>query len=268
MDHMSDEKTLNKDGWFLGTEPLTDPYVNILGIRFNRVAMDTAIERILYWVSEKSRRMVITAGPEFVMKTQNDEHMQKIAQCADLVTADGIGVVWAAARSGKPVPERVTGVEMVLHLFEAAKKRHQPLRVFILGAAEQALTSCLRRFRVEYPDFTFEGHNGYFNHEHADAIIHDIQSFQPDIWLVGLGQPRQEQFIYEHLAEMPPCVAVGIGGSIDVWSGTVKRAPAAIQKLNLEWLYRLLKQPSRLGRQMALPRFAIQVLRDSKRTVH
>ncbi len=265
---MNEQKTVIKDGWFLGAEPLADPFVNILGIRFHRISMAQAVETILYWIAEKSHRMVITAGPEFVMKNRKSGQIQKITQSADLVTADGIGVVWAAARAGKPVPERVTGVEMVSCLFDAAKQRHQLLRVFILGATDQALQSCIQRFQVVYPEFTFSGCNGYFSTGDLVGIIEKIQSFQPDIWLVGIGQPRQEQLIYEHLGQLPPCVAIGVGGSIDVWGGTVQRAPAIIRKLNVEWLYRLVKQPSRWRRQLVLPRFAWQVIRTLKRSVH
>ncbi len=93
-------------------------------------------------------------------------------------------------------------------------------------------------------------------------IQEEIRQFQPDVWLVGIGQPRQETFIYEWLGKVPPCVAIGVGGSIDVWGGTVQRAPEVFRRVNLEWLYRLLKQPSRWRRQLALPRFAWQVLRD------
>ncbi len=265
---MNGQRTSLKDSWFLGSEPLADPFVHVLGIRFHRVSIAQAVERVLYWITEESRRMVITAGPEFVMKTIADNALQRIAQSADLVTADGIGVVWAARRAGRPVPERVTGVELIRHLFDEANARHQPLRVFVLGATEVALQSCLRQFQVDYPDFIFAGHNGYFTPQDTEGLLQEIHDFHPHVWLVGLGQPRQEHLIYEHLGQLPPMVAIGVGGSIDVWGGTVKRAPRLIQRFNLEWLYRLLKQPSRWRRQLALPKFAWRVIRTQKRTIH
>jgi N-acetylglucosaminyldiphosphoundecaprenol N-acetyl-beta-D-mannosaminyltransferase len=265
---MNGQRSSLKDGRFLGAEPLAEPFVHILGIRFHRVAMTQAVELILYWIAEKSRRMVITAGPEFVMKTHHDEILRRITQSADLVTADGIGIVWAAARSGRPVPERVTGVELATHLFEEATRRHQSLRVYMLGATEEALQNCLRTFRTEYPSFTFAGRNGYFGKDEVENVIAGVYDFAPDIWLVGLGQPNQEKLIYENLAHLPPCVGIGVGGSIDVWGGTVKRAPEVIQKLNLEWLFRLMKEPSRIRRQMALPMFAWDVLKAHKRPDH
>ncbi|MDQ0191106.1 WecB/TagA/CpsF family glycosyltransferase [Alicyclobacillus cycloheptanicus] len=247
----------------LGSEVRDSAVFHVLGVRFDRLNRRQAVEQILHWIAERSRRMVITAGPEFVMMAQQDEQVQKIAHVADLVTPDGIGIVWAAKRQGRAVEERVTGVELVRDLLDTAVHRGQALRVFILGAKPEALDRCLENFRAEYPLVTFEGHHGYFSDRDVPQVIDQVKAFQPDLWLVGLGQPRQEQFIFQWLASMPPCVAIGVGGSIDVWGGMVKRAPVVFQKLNLEWLYRLLKQPSRWRRQLALPRFAWQVLRKA-----
>jgi len=194
------------------------------------------------------------------MKAQADEALRKIAFVADMVTPDGIGVVWAARRAGMQV-ERVTGVELVEDLLAVASSRRLPLRVYILGAAENSLESCLKKFRETYPDMKFQGHNGYFAGDDLNKVLQDVAEFQPHLWLVGMGQPRQEQLIFDSLGLMPPCVGIGVGGSIDVWGGTVRRAPLMVQQMRLEWLYRLLKEPSRWRRQLALPRFAWKVLR-------
>jgi N-acetylglucosaminyldiphosphoundecaprenol N-acetyl-beta-D-mannosaminyltransferase len=242
---------------------LTDDFVQVLGVRFHRLTRAEAVERMLHWMAEASRRLVITAGPEFVMQAMHDEELKAIAYRADLVTADGIGIVWAAKRKGQPVPERVTGVELVHDLLQTANERKQPLRVFVLGATEESLQSCLAYFRRTFPHLTFGGRSGYFRPEEKEMVISQVAEFAPNLWLVGLGQPRQEKLIFENLGNLPPCVAIGVGGSIDVWGGTVKRAPVVFQKLNIEWLYRLLKQPSRWRRQLALPRFVWQVLKSS-----
>jgi N-acetylglucosaminyldiphosphoundecaprenol N-acetyl-beta-D-mannosaminyltransferase len=241
---------------------LSSDSVNVLGVRFNTLMKRQVVEHILLWVAEKSRRMVITAGPEFVMQTHKDATLRRIAYVSDLVTPDGIGVVWAANRKTRIIQERVTGVELIQELLTTAEARHQSLRVYMLGASEDSLQGCLQRFRVTYPHAIVEGRDGYFSHADVPAIIQDIAAFKPDLWLVGLGQPRQEKLIYDWLGTLPPCVGVGIGGSIDIWSGKVKRAPRVFQRLNIEWLYRLLSQPQRLRRQMALPRFAWQVLKN------
>ncbi|GMA51285.1 acetylglucosaminyldiphosphoundecaprenol acetyl-beta-D-mannosaminyltransferase [Alicyclobacillus contaminans] len=246
----------------LGAEMQQEAVVHVLGVRFHTLTKQQAVERILYWIDQKSRRMVITAGPEFVMQTQKDEALRRIARAADLVTPDGIGVVWAANRRRRMVSERVTGVELVQELLETAEQRHQSLRVYVLGASETSLQACLANFRASYPGCEFAGENGYFRPEDLPQVLARVEAFAPHVWLVGLGQPRQEKLIYEALGGLPPCVAIGVGGSIDVWGGTVKRAPLLFRRLNLEWLYRLLKQPSRWRRQLALPRFAWKVLRN------
>jgi len=249
----------------LGSPAQTELAVRILGVRFNTLTKNQVIEQILHWIDEKSRRMVITAGPEFVMRTQVDDELHQIARVADLVTPDGIGVVWAANRKRRVIQERVTGVELVRDLLDTARKRHQALRVFVLGASQQSLDRCLEQMRYDYPACAFAGWNGYFTNTQLTSILSDVEQFAPDLWLVGLGQPRQEKVIYQVLAGLPPCVAIGVGGSIDVWGGTVKRAPALLQRLNLEWLYRLLREPSRWRRQLALPRFVWHVLRNAGR---
>lgn len=249
----------------LGVQLGQDTAVQVLGIRFHTLDLRQVVEQLLYWIDERSRRMLITAGPEFVMKTREDKELRQIAHVADMVTPDGIGVVWAANRRKKVVQGRVTGVELIPELLATVEQRHQPLRVYILGATEASLNTCLARFEKEYPLCEFKGHSGYFTESELPAILAEIETFAPHLWLVGLGQPRQEKLIYSSLASLPPCVAIGIGGSVDAWSGTVKRAPTIFRRLNVEWMYRLLKQPSRWRRQLALPRFVWHVLRNADR---
>ncbi|RIV24729.1 glycosyltransferase [Alicyclobacillaceae bacterium I2511] len=239
--------------------------VDVLGVRVHTYSRRQAVEQVLLWVQEKTRRMVLTAGPEFIMMTQVDHELRQIADDADLVTPDGIGVVWAVRRQGQFVPDRVTGVELADALLSTAANRNQRLRVFLLGAHDSALGQALKVLQARYPGVTFAGHNGYFSAESQSDVLQQVAEFAPDLWFVGLGQPRQERFIYQVLKGIPPCVAIGVGGSIDVWGGTVKRAPQWVRRVNLEWLYRLVHQPSRWRRQLALPRFAWKVLRTPGR---
>ncbi|MCL6637569.1 MAG: WecB/TagA/CpsF family glycosyltransferase, partial [Alicyclobacillus sp.] len=219
--------------------------VYVLGVRFDCLPRRQVVERLLYWIDEGSRRMVITAGPEFVMMAQTDEELRHIARVADLVTPDGVGVVWAARRQGHGVPERVTGVELGMDLLATAEERKRPLRVYLLGAQEPVLQLCVTRLQRQFPHLKFAGHHGYFQPDELPGILAEVAAFAPHVWLVGLGQPRQEKLIYGSLAHLPPCVAIGVGGSMDVWSGTVKRAPRLFQAVGAEWLYRLIRQPSR-----------------------
>ncbi|MBX5436958.1 MAG: WecB/TagA/CpsF family glycosyltransferase [Alicyclobacillaceae bacterium] len=244
---------------------VTDTVVRVLDVRFHGLPESQVVEQILYWVAEKSRRMVITAGPEFVMMARRDPEVARIARSADLVTPDGIGIVWAAKMQGKALPGRVTGVEVVCRLLETAARRKQRLRVFLLGASQASLNRCLAVLGESFPMHVFAGRDGYFRADELPQVMAEVAAFRPDLWLVGLGQPRQEKLIFQQLGSLPPCVAIGVGGSIDVWGGTVKRAPALLRRMNLEWLYRLVRQPSRWRRQLALPQFAWQVLKDAAR---
>ncbi|WP_273367203.1 WecB/TagA/CpsF family glycosyltransferase [Alicyclobacillus herbarius] len=249
----------------LGTMTGTAEHIHVLGVRFDLMPRTHVVEQILGWMAEGTRRMVVTAGPELVMQSLSDAKLQRILHVADLVTPDGIGIVWAARRMGLRGVERVTGVELVEDLLATALERKQPLRVFILGATPSALSACLKTFRRRYPECEFAGHHGYFETAEWPQILAEIERFRPNLWLVGLGQPRQEKLIFEYLKDLPPCVGIGVGGSIDVWGGTLKRAPAWIRRLNLEWLYRLLRQPRRWRRQLALPRFAWRVVRSKQK---
>lgn len=234
--------------------------VEVLGVRFHRVTMAEAVEKILFWTADGGHHLVVTAGPEFVMQCQRQEALLRLVNSADLVTADGIGVVWAARRQGRPVPERVTGVELVPQVLSEAMRRNQPLRVYLLGATEASLAACLEKLRAQYSTHAFAGHHGYFQHPDLGRILEEIRAFRPHLLLVGMGQPRQELFLRDVMGKLPPLVGMGVGGSIDVWGGTVRRAPEAFRRMNLEWLYRLITEPKRFRRQLALPRFALKVI--------
>lgn len=246
-------------------ERLAKDMVDVLGVRFHRVTVGEAMEKILHWTGDGNHHMVITAGPEFVMQCRETPELLSIVNSADLVTADGIGVVWAAARGGRPVPERVTGVELLPATFREAQTRRHALRVFIVGATQESLDACLRLLRQTYPAVLFAGHNGFFQASDMAELVAQVRQFGPNLLLVGMGQPRQERLLRQILGRLEPCVGIGIGGSIDVWGGTVARAPTVFQKLNIEWLYRLLSQPQRWRRQMALPKFAMSVIRQRRK---
>ncbi|WP_245629048.1 WecB/TagA/CpsF family glycosyltransferase [Alicyclobacillus shizuokensis] len=248
----------------LGTLTGAAEHVHVLGVRFDLMPRSHVVEQILGWMAEGSRHMVVTAGPELVMQAAADVDLQRILHVADLVTPDGVGIVWAARRTGLRGVERVSGVELVEDVLAAACERHQPLRVFVLGATPASLNACLAEFARRYPGCQFAGHHGYFAPEDLPKVLEEVARFRPNLWLVGLGQPRQEKLIFEHLRDLPACVGIGVGGSIDVWGGTIRRAPAWMRRMNLEWLYRLLRQPARWRRQLALPRFAWRVVRSRR----
>jgi len=176
---------------------------------------------------------------------------------ATYICADGIGVVKAAQILGDSLPERVTGYDTMVRLLEVGQQKH--FKIYLLGAQKETIEKTVANIHKNYPNVDVVGyHDGYFDWNNND-FAKEIATLQPDLVFVALGVPRQEKWITENLDKFSKGVFIGVGGSFDVIAGTVKRAPVLWQKLNLEWLYRLLRQPSRFGRMLVLPRFALKV---------
>ncbi|MDR3599934.1 MAG: WecB/TagA/CpsF family glycosyltransferase [Desulfosporosinus sp.] len=230
--------------------------VTILGITVDRYSMQETAEQIRRAVETRVPIRVVTANPEMIYVSGRDQRLKQLINSAEVVTADGIGVVWAARQLGSPVHERVTGVDLVQALFPIAHAGKW--RFFFLGGKPGVAQQAANQVCSDYPEIVCKAWHGYFNSEEEPQVLEQIRRFQPDILLVGLGAPRQEYWIAEHpgLAS----VSIGVGGSFDALAGTVIRAPKRIRKLQLEWLYRLCKEPWRWKRQAVLPRFVLKVL--------
>lgn len=237
---------------------MEDKFVSILGVNFINTNMKDMVERLKQRMLNNQKGFVVTANPEIVMKALEDPTYKNYVEKADYVTADGIGVVKGAQILGKPLPERVAGYDLMRNLLTVLNEKK--LKLYMLGAQEETIEKAVQTIKVEYPDLQIAGyHHGFFKWEDP-AIINEIKETQPDLILVALGMPRQEKWIAEHIDQVEKGVFIGVGGSFDVIAGTVKRAPEVWQKLNLEWFYRLLKQPSRWRRMLALPHFALKVV--------
>lgn len=238
--------------------------VRVLGVPVTDLPETEIFELCQQFLSSSTPHTVITAGPEFVMRVRRDSRLQEIVETVDLVTPDGIGVVLAAKWYGRPLAGRVTGVDLALRLVKYAA--HRGLRVYILGAAEDSLRRALQMLHSQYPRLHILGRNGYFTSDRTDEVVQGILAFRPHLLLVGLGQPRQELFLYEYQPTLRIPLAIGVGGAIDVIGGTVRRAPKWVQDLHLEWLYRLIKEPARWRRQLELPRFALAAWQDARKS--
>ena len=193
---------------------------------------------------------------------RNDEEFKKILNSSSLNTADGIGVVYASKILKEPISERVPGYDLAVKLLPYMNENKCKLFLFggRAGIAEKAKANIL----LDYPDINICGtRNGYFTS--SDEIIEAINEQNPDFVFVCLGAPKQEKWIYENKEKLKCKVLMGIGGSLDVFAKEAKRAPQFFIKLNIEWLYRLMKNPSRIGRMMALPKFALAVIKAGKR---
>ena len=234
--------------------------VNILGVKVDKINVEQASDKIMEFVdSTNCVRSVFTPNSEIIMMAYRDPEFCKLLNSSDILTADGIGVVYASKIVKNPIGERAAGYDIACRTLEKLSEKGGTLYLFGSkpGVAETAGANIMKK----YPGVKVVGYSdGYFNEEKEKTIIANINRYAPDLLFVCLGAPKQEKWIAAHKAELKAKVCLGIGGSIDVFAGTVKRAPEFFTKHGIEWLYRLLKQPSRFVRMLDLPRFGFKVL--------
>jgi N-acetylglucosaminyldiphosphoundecaprenol N-acetyl-beta-D-mannosaminyltransferase len=198
------------------------------------------------------------------VRAHDDAEYQEIVRAADMVTADGRGVLWMARVLGLPVTERVSGVDLVERI--CARARDKGYSVYLLGAMPGVAEEAARALETRCPGLKVAGtRHGYFTPEEEPEIVRQIAAAKPDIIFVARGAPRQEKWIRRHMAELQVPVAIGVGGSLDVFAGRVPRAPQWMQRTGLEWLYRVLREPKRLPRMWALPRLLWMTLWEALR---
>jgi N-acetylglucosaminyldiphosphoundecaprenol N-acetyl-beta-D-mannosaminyltransferase len=238
--------------------------INVLDVPVDVVTITEAVQTIEGFIHEKTAHLIVTANAEMVMQAADDQELHSILVHADMVVADGAGVVWAAKHQGCPLPERVAGADLVPRLFELSARKGY--KVFMLGSAPGIAEKAAAHVREKFPGVVICGmQDGYFAPAEEAAVVAHIKEVNPDILLVALGVPRQEKWIWRHKDNLNIPVCMGVGGVFDVLAGVAQRAPLWMQKAGLEWFYRLLKQPERLGRMSALPKFVLRV-RGSNRT--
>lgn len=229
--------------------------VTVLGIPFYRTTKAEMVATLTKRIMQQQRTFVVTANPEIVMKARTNVLLNEAIMKADYVTADGIGVVKATQHLAEPLPERVTGFELFSDLLDEGNK--QAWSLYLVGASEDVIDKTVNVIAERYPNLQLKGHHsGFFStssdrNETQAAVIKS----EADLVFVAMGSPYQELFITEMLPQLQKGLLIGIGGSFDVLSGTVKRAPLIWQKFNLEWAYRVVTQPSRVWRMKDLVRF-------------
>lgn len=232
-----------------------------------------AVARVAGFARDGRPCHVVTANAEIIMLAEKDRELAAIIRRASLVTGDGAGVVWASRLLGDPLPERVTGIDLAEALFarcSAGGAAGAGFRFFFLGARPGVAEQAARAVQSRFPGVCVAGWgHGYFASGSAEErdILSRINQVRPDILLVAMGAPRQEKWIARHLAgaDLDVGVAIGVGGSFDVWAGVARRAPGWVRSLSLEWAYRLAREPARLKRAGALPRFMLAVLAARQR---
>lgn len=234
--------------------------VVLFGVPVDPLTLEECVERVAAMVGDGGAHQVVTLNPELLYRARSEPRLRAILDRADLVTADGVGIVWAARRTGQWLPERVTGIDLMMALVRRAAACGW--RVFLLGAAPGVAAEVARRLKSLYPGLGIAGwQHGFWTPEEEPEVVAAIKRARPQLLFVALGAPRQEEWIARHLPALGPVVAMGVGGSFDVVAGRVRRAPALLRRLNLEWLGRLVLQPRRWRRMLVLPRFAWLVFR-------
>mgnify|MGYP003590556378 CR=1 FL=1 len=237
--------------------------VTVLDIPIAAITMKQAVAAVEDFITAKKTHLIATANAEMIMMAQQDGELASILKQADLVVPDGAGVVWASRYLGHPVPERVAGYDLSQQLLQQAAQKGY--RVYFFGAAPGIAVQAQAVAVARYPGLHIVGvRDGYFSVQEEDEIIAEIKASQSDILLVALGVPKQEKWLAKNLHRLATPVAMGVGGTFDVMAGVVERAPLWMQQASLEWLYRLLQQPQRFLRMLALPQFVLRVLYAKK----
>lgn len=237
--------------------------LEILGVGIDRIDSQQALQQIGEFIENGEPHQIVTANAEIIYQASKNEKMRNVINAAQMVTADGSGVVWASRQLGQPLAQRVTGIDLVNSICQQSAKEHW--KIYILGSAPGVAATAAVNIRNKFPGCNIIGtHHGYFNAKEEKQILAELEQLKPDVLFVALGAPKQEYWIADHIQKLGIPVAMGIGGSMDVLSGNVKRAPKWMQKMSLEWLYRLLIQPTRFKRVLALPKFMLAVKKQAK----
>lgn len=222
----------------------------ILGIRFDNLTRQEAAQRGAQLLAEDRFHYVVTPNPEFILACEGDESFRSILNQADLVLADGIGVVYSAKILGTPLKERVPGIEFATDMLACLDGMGG--RLFLLGAKPGVAQEAGRRILEQHPNIVLCGvRDGYFKDE--EAVLLEVAAARPDLLFVCLGAPKQERWMARWGKHTGARLAIGLGGCLDVFAGNVERAPESWRKLGLEWAYRLKKEPKRIGRMAKLP---------------
>lgn len=238
---------------------MSEKSVKIFGVRIDKVDMDEAFNRFLVLLNRERTAVIYTPNTEMVMMARDDSEFKEVLNSADLVIPDGIGLIHASRIHHLGLTERVPGIELMDRILKYCHSTRRSIYLFggKPGTAELAGQKILEK----YPNIILKGvENGYFGPEDENRIIDNINEAKPDVLFVALGAPKQEKWIARNRRTLNAHVSMGIGGALDVYAGNVKRAPVIFQKLGIEWMHRLLKEPSRIGRMMALPKFLIKVI--------
>ncbi len=236
----------------------------ILGVRVDNVNCDDAMARVEFFLRERGVHQIATVNPEFVVIAQKDAEFRRVLNQCALNVPDGVGLLWASRRLDKPLRERVTGQEMVARIAALAAQRGD--RIFFLGAREGVAERAAERLKERYSGLRIGGcYAGSPTVEEEQRIVERINESKARILFVAFGPPQQEFWIARNISKLNVAVAMGVGGTFDTLAGLAPRAPQWMQRAGFEWTYRLLREPRRFKRQLAIPYFMWLVITRRKK---
>lgn len=237
--------------------------LDILGVRVNRIGMEDTLAFIDTRIAAGGFARIITLNAEIAYSAYLNREILTMINGADLVTPDGHGVLWAAEKMAMPIAEKVSGVDLLLRILALAPEKGW--KVYFFGSTEENLAAAVATVREKFPGLALVGfRNGYFREEESAAIAAEIKASGADIVFVGVGAPRQDFWLQAHGRDTGAKVGIGVGGSFDVLSGKVRRAPKLMRNMGLEWFWRLLREPWRYKRMLVLPKYMHLVRRQVK----
>lgn len=233
--------------------------VNIAGIAIDDITMDQAVQTIYEFIDSGKNHAIYTPNAEIMMEGITNKEIRHVLNTADMLVADGAGVVLASKILGKEVKQKVSGVDLVKNLLISSEKR--PIRFFLFGGKPGIAEKAHANIICDYPCAQIVGtRNGYFTETDEEDIVNEINKSDADILLVCLGAPKQELWIHKNKDKLQVKACLGVGGTLDILAGNVKLAPDFFRNNGLEWLYRLYKEPYRFKRMLRLPKFILHVL--------
>lgn len=241
--------------------------IEIFGVKVHNTTLEEATRTIESYLRGEKLNIIYTPNTEIVMVAKDDNKLKELLNNGNLITADGIGLIYGSRIKKRPLQERVTGFDMSINMLKIANANNYSL--YLLGGKDGIAKNAAENIKKDYPNIKIAGyHHGYFKGSHTGDvssqdeknIVNEISSVNPDIIFVGLGFPRQEIWIDSNKDKIKARVIIGNGGVMDILSGNAKRAPEIYQRLGLEWFYRLVRDPSRIKRQMVLPKFMFKVI--------
>jgi N-acetylglucosaminyldiphosphoundecaprenol N-acetyl-beta-D-mannosaminyltransferase len=240
--------------------------VRLLDCEIDALDLAGTVERCVEIIEARTPTQQVSINAAKVVALRKDPRLRQIVDTCGLVNADGQSIVWASRIVGKPLPERVAGIDLMHALF--ARAAHAGYRVYILGARQSVLERAVERIRRDYPQLTLAGfRNGYFDDSESEIVCEEVRRAEPDILFVARTSPWKEYWLAEHGKRLGIPLMMGVGGSIDVIAGATRRAPRWMQHAGLEWFFRLAQEPRRLWRRYLTTnvRFVLLVTRERLR---